>query len=301
MEIRRLIQTYLDSIESGRGVSPATLRAYGSDIRLFEEFAKERGVTEVDGLTLELLREWVWQQSRNGSSAPSLRRRISALRGLTRFAHREGFLPQDVGLRLSLPKAPRQLPRVLTTAQANDMVGSVADRAGSGDPLALRDLAIIELLYSSAIRVGELCGANRSQVDVVERTLRVVGKGNRERVVPIGQPALRALRVYLDEARPLLAGEESGDALFLGARGSRINPRTVYGLVRSVVEAYPGHGPRGPHTLRHTAATHLLDHGADLRTVQELLGHRSLATTELYTHVSIERLRAAYALAHPRA
>lgn len=301
MEIRRLIASYLDSVESGRAVSGATLRAYHSDLRLFEAFAEERGITEVTQLSLELVREWVWHQSRHGASAPSLRRRLSALRGLTRFAHREGLLPQDVGARVSLPKTPRRLPRVLSAAQVTDVVDVASARAEANDAVSVRDLAILELLYSSAIRVGELCGANLSQVDRVEKTLRVVGKGNRERVVPIGNPALHALTRYLDTARPELAGPHSGDALFLGAKGRRIDPRIVYGLVRSVIEAYPGHGPRGPHTLRHTAATHLLDHGADLRTVQELLGHRSLATTELYTHVSIERLRQAYQLAHPRA
>jgi integrase/recombinase XerC len=174
-------------------------------------------------------------------------------------------------------------------------------RAATGDPVGLRDRAIVELLYSSALRVGELCGVEMNAVDFTERTLRVVGKGNRERVVPMGGPAHTALTEYLDAGREALLAGKTSKKVFLNSRGGPLGPRTVYQLIAALLEPYPGSGPSGPHTLRHSAATHLLDHGADLRSVQEYLGHQSLATTELYTHVSIERLRSAFDQAHPRA
>jgi integrase/recombinase XerC len=247
------------------------------------------------------MRQWVWEQAESGLAPTTLKRRISSLRGLSAWAHSVTLLPTDAAASLHPPKSPRKLPRVLTAGQAQEALASLKDRASTNDPSALRDWAIVELLYSSALRVGEVCGADVGAIDFQNQTMTVVGKGNKERMVPVGRPALGALLDYLEKGRPMLCVESSGDALFLGARGGRINPRAVYDLVSKVLEPYPGAGPRGAHTLRHTAATHLLDNGADLRSVQELLGHSSIGTTELYTHVSIERLRNAYRLAHPRA
>jgi integrase/recombinase XerC len=299
--LRELVSSYLDHRRATRVLSGSSLQAYSSDLGAFADFAERQGVTDEADVERELARAWVWEQAEAGIAATTLQRRISSLRGFTSWAHQKDLLPTDPAATLRPPKKPRTLPRVLSQQQASEALASLQQRTTANDPAALRDWAIVELLYSSALRVGEVCGANVGDVDTHTETVTVVGKGNKQRVVPVGRPALAALARYLERGRPGLWSETSGDALFLGIRGGRINPRTVYELVSRLLGPYPGAGPRGAHTLRHTAATHLLDNGADLRSVQELLGHASIGTTELYTHVSIERLREAYRLAHPRA
>jgi integrase/recombinase XerC len=301
MTPRELVTRYLDHRQVSRTLSQASLKAYRADLAAFVDFCERENVTEAGECDRELMRQWVWEQAESGLAPTTLKRRISSLRGLSAWAHSVNFLPADQASALHPPKSPRKLPRVLSAGQAEEVLASLKDRASTGDPVALRDWAMIELLYSSALRVGEVCGAAVDDIDAHNQTMTVVGKGNKERVVPVGRPALNAVSDYLEKGRPVLLGDTSGNALFLGNRGGRMNPRSVYDLVSRVLEPYPGAGPRGAHTLRHTAATHLLDNGADLRSVQELLGHSSIGTTELYTHVSIERLRHAYRLAHPRA
>jgi integrase/recombinase XerC len=213
-----------------------------------------------------------------------------------------GHAATDAGARLKAPRPDQHLPRVLTRSQIDEILSGLAARAETGDPVAVRDLAIVELLYASALRVSELAGLKVADIDRTRLTLRVLGKGSKERVVPFGVPAARALDAYLSDARPvLLDGRPDTGAVFVGARGAAVSTRTVYELVAGLLREVPGAGPSGPHALRHTAATHLLDGGADLRAVQELLGHTSLSTTQIYTHVSSERLKQAYATAHPRA
>ncbi|MGO4535570.1 tyrosine recombinase XerC [Leifsonia sp. 2MCAF36] len=207
----------------------------------------------------------------------------------------------DAAARLRAPKADKTLPRVVTREQMDGIFEQLAARAGDGDPAALRDVAVVELLYAAGIRVSELTGLDVDDVDLDRLTVRVVGKGFKERVVPFGVPALRALRAWLRSGRPRFVTAGSGPAFFLGSRGGRLGSRAVYQLVAGLLVDVPGRGPSGPHALRHTAATHLLDGGADLRAVQELLGHASLGTTQIYTHVSTERLKEAYRIAHPRA
>ncbi|MDN4615034.1 tyrosine recombinase XerC [Leifsonia sp. F6_8S_P_1B] len=209
--------------------------------------------------------------------------------------------PVDAAARLRAPKPDKTLPRVISRAQMDGILTSLAARAGDGDAQALRDVAVVELLYASGVRVSELVGLDVDDVDLERLTVRVLGKGSKERVVPFGVPALAAIRAYLARARPSLATPRSGPALLLGARGGRLGPRAVYELIAGLLADVPGGGPAGPHALRHTAATHLLDGGADLRAVQELLGHASLGTTQIYTHVSAERLKESYRIAHPRA
>jgi integrase/recombinase XerC len=301
MTPRELVARYLDHRQASRTLSGASLDAYEADLEAFVGFCEREKVSGIDQCGRELMRQWIWEQAESGLAPTTLQRRISSLRGLSAWGHSVGLLPTDAAASLHPPKSPRKLPRVLTAGQTEEALAALKDRATTGDPLALRDWAIVELLYSSALRVGEVCGAGVEAIDFHNHTMTVVGKGNKERVVPVGMPALHALTDYLDKGRPALVATSSGDALFLGTRGGRINPRAVYDLVSRVLEPYPGAGPRGAHTFRHTAATHLLDNGADLRSVQELLGHSSIGTTELYTHVSIERLRNAYRLAHPRA
>jgi len=301
MELQAAVETYLDELTLERGYSPHTVKAYRSDLADLTRFAVALGETDAARIDLETLRDWIWKGSQSGLAASTLGRRVASVRSFTAWLQRAGVTRTDVGLRLRTPRAGRRLPRVLTRSQMDAMLERLQAAAADGDPIALRDVAVIELLYASALRVSELTGLDRADLDPSARTLRVLGKGSKERVVPYGSPAAHAVDAYLAGARPALATDESGEALLLGARGGRLGTRTVYELVARELHELPGSGPAGPHSLRHTAATHLLDGGADLRIVQELLGHASLATTQLYTHVSTERLRESYRLAHPRA
>jgi integrase/recombinase XerC len=298
---------YARHLMSDKGFSEHTVRAYHSDLDDLARFATLTGVDDTDQLELELLRDWLWRGSGNGLAKSTLGRHAAAARGFTKWLVASGAAPTDAGARLKAPRPDQHLPRVLTRGQIDGILDGLAAAAQTGDPIAARDLAIVELLYASAIRVSELTGLRADDIDRARLTLRVLGKGNKERVVPFGQPAARALDDYLARARPLILGNRADPRaldpgrLFLGARGGPISTRSVYELVASLLIELPGSGPSGPHALRHTAATHLLDGGADLRAVQEILGHASLATTQLYTHVSAERLKACYATAHPRA
>lgn len=300
MELTRAIEVFASQLATDRGLSPRTVRAYRSDLLALAGFAAERAAETVADLDLELLREWLWRSSEEGLAKSTLARRAAAARALTDWARRTRLTEADAGLRLRAPKPDAHLPRVLTRAQIDGILDSLTALAATGDPLALRNLAIVELLYASALRVSELTGLDLDRLDLDRLTVRVLGKGAKERVVPFGVPALRALSGYLEAGRPRLLAEPT-TALFLGSRGRRMSSRSVYQLVAGLLVELPGSGPSGPHALRHTAATHLLDGGADLRAVQELLGHASLGTTQIYTHVSAERLKESYRTAHPRA
>ncbi len=235
-----------------------------------------------------------------GAARSTIARRAAAARAFFRWAARTGRVPTDPSLRLTAPRRATPLPDVLRADQAADMLEVAGHRAASGDPVSVRDRAMLELLYASGLRVGELAAADIDDLDLPDRLIRVRGKGDKERVVPFGAPAAAALRDWLT-ARPALATAGSGPALFLGRRGRRVDARQVRDVVNRMTGEVGDAPELSPHGLRHSAATHLLDGGADLRVVQELLGHASLATTQIYTHVSGERLRAAYRQAHPRA
>jgi len=301
MRLEQAVHNYLDERGASGELSRHSLRAYQQDLGALRDYARRHGNEHLAEVSTELIRSWLWEQANQGMAPRTLQRRVSSVRGFTAWLERQGLTERDIGAALHQPKAPKRLPRVLTESQLAEIFDLLDTRAATGDPIGVRDRAIVELLYSSAIRVSELCGLVLGSIDSSERTLRVLGKGNKERVVPIGQPAHDALEAYLTGGRPALLGTRISDRVFLNSRGQALGTRTVYQLIASLLEAYPGHGPKGPHTLRHSAATHLLDHGADLRSVQELLGHESLATTELYTQVSVERLKSAYDQAHPRA
>lgn len=302
MELQRTVDDFAAYIAAERGFSEHTVRAYRSDLTQLVAFAGDRGATESADLDLELLRDWLWRGSQDGAAKSTLARRAAAARSLTAWLARTDSTAADAGARLKAPKSEHHLPRVLTREGMTTVFSSLSARAEGGDPVALRDLAIVELLYASALRVSELTGLTIGDVDLERLTVRALGKGSKERVVPFGIPARDALARYLDDARPRLAVTARADAaFFVGARGGRLTSRTVYELVSRLLALVPGSGPAGPHTLRHTAATHLLDGGADLRAVQEMLGHASLGTTQLYTHVSTERLKESYRMAHPRA
>jgi integrase/recombinase XerC len=304
-------------IRAERSLSPHTVRAYVGDVRSLLEHASRDGVEAPDGLGLTHLRGWLAVQHTSGAARATLARRGAAARTFTAFAHRRGWLAADPGPRLGTLKTRRALPHVLrqdemravltgldqaaaTTAGAQAPPGAGA-AAPAQAAVALRDAAVLELLYATGIRVSELCGLDKAHLDYARRTVRVRGKGDKERTVPVGVPALRAVTRWLDAGRPALATTESGPALFLGVRGRRLDPRTARRVVHERLREAGTTRQTGPHGLRHSAATHLLEGGADLRSVQEILGHASPATTQIYTHVSIERLKSSYRQAHPRA
>ncbi len=302
MKLEQAVDDFTDHLAAERGFSPHTVRSYRSDLDQLSAFAAGHACERTTDLSLELLRDWLWQGSQAGLAKSTLARRSASARSFTAWLARTSGGEADAAARLKAPKADNHLPRVLTRAHVDDMFASLAVRADTGDAIGLRDLAVVELLYASALRVSELTGLDLEHVDLGRLTVRVTGKGDRERVVPFGVPARRAIEAYLDGARDGLVSVSSPTpALFLGRRGGRLGTRDAFRVVARVLDALPGSGSAGPHTLRHTAATHLLDGGADLRAVQELLGHASLGTTQIYTHVSTERLKESYRAAHPRA
>ncbi|MET3174205.1 UNVERIFIED_ORG: integrase/recombinase XerC [Arthrobacter sp. UYCu721] len=284
-----------------RARSGHTLRAYLSDLRSLLEYAASDGVTDLPGLELGTLRRWLGAQSQAGISRATLARRSATARSFTTWAMREELIETDPALRLRAPKAERSLPGVLQSHQLLRLLNSLEEAATDGSPVPVRNRAMVELLYATGLRVGELAALDVDDLNPDRRTLQVVGKGNKERTVPYGVPAAVAVDDWLRRARPLLVTGHSGPALFLGARGRRVDQRQVRTVVNALFEALGDTSATGPHALRHSAATHLLDGGADLRAVQEILGHSSLATTQIYTHVSVERLRSSYQQAHPRA
>lgn len=318
-----------------RNRSAHTVRAYVADLVSLLDHAVRMGCTAPADLDLGVLRSWLAKQRTTGAASSSSARRAAAARTFSGWAYRSGLLATDVAAPLATPKTRRELPVVLRADQVATLVeapgrdrptapghdgppagprdapptgapsapttGGASPRVGPADEAVLsRDRALLELLYATGARISEVCGLDTTDVDRERRVVRVLGKGNRERTVPYGLPAQRAVDRWLAVGRPELAGPDSGRALFLGARGGRLHPTTARRIVAGYARA-AGLPPTSPHGLRHSAATHLLDGGADLRTVQELLGHSSLASTQIYTHVSVERLRAAYRQAHPRA
>jgi integrase/recombinase XerC len=295
-------------IEAERGLSRHTVRAYLGDVAALLDHAAAAGATDPADLSVGTLRAWLAGQHGRGQARASLARRAAAARAFTAFAQARGLMPADPGPLLGMPRIPRRLPEVLRQEQVAAVLAAAAT-GPSGSPgrdardeaLALRDTAIVELLYATGIRVSELCGLDLGDTDTERRTVRVLGKGNRERTVPAGIPAVKAVAAWARSGRPVLVTPGSGHALFLGARGRRLDPRTARRVVHARLAVVPGTPDSGPHGLRHAAATHLLEGGADLRSVQEILGHASLTSTQIYTHVSIERLQSAYRQAHPRA
>ncbi len=303
------LDAYTRYLAAERGLAAATVTAYTADVAsLLDHLGRLAGghsPDTLDGLTLAVLRSWLAKQRSTGSKRASMGRRAAAGKSFSAWAHRTGRLAADVGARLTSPRPDKTLPSVLRVDQAAAMLvprePEPAGPAAGPDPVQLRDQAILELLYASGIRVSELTGLDIADLDRHRRVMRVLGKGSKERVVPFGLPADAAIEAWLQQGRALLRTEESGPALFLGTRGKRLDSRAVRTLVHRRTAAVDGSPELAPHGLRHTAATHLLEGGADLRTVQELLGHASLATTQIYTHVSAERLAAVYRQAHPRA
>ena len=296
---RAAVDAFARHLSAERGRSTHTVRAYTGDVVSLLDHSARMGGSHPADLDLSTLRSWLARLRTTGAARGSLARRAAAARTFTRWAHRDGLIPHDVGARLASPKAQRDLPTVLRADQAGALM--TAPRHSEVDEaVRLRDLLVLELLYATGIRVSELVGLDVDDVDTGRRVVRVFGKGAKERAVPYGQPAQAAFDTWVRHGRPRLAAAASGPALLLGERGGRLQATIVRKIVSDYAQA-AGLPHLSPHGLRHTAATHLLEGGADLRSVQELLGHASLSSTQIYTHVSIERLRAAFDQAHPRA
>jgi integrase/recombinase XerC len=299
---QEILKAFNRHLTSERDLSVHTVRAYIGDLESLLAHLETLKVDQIAQLELNHLRSWLANQQIKGGARTSLSRRITSIRLFTKWAVKNNYLAKDVGTTLATPKGHRILPGVLEIDEAKTAMDSLATRASEEQsPLSLRDVAIVEMLYATGARVGELCGLDFNDIDYDRQTIRVLGKGNKERTIPFGNPALRALTSWLKQGRDQIAQTHSGDAVFIGARGKRIDQRTVRTVVYEALSAIEGIERMGPHALRHSAATHLLEGGADLRTVQEILGHASLATTQIYTHVSTERLQKAFKQAHPRA
>jgi integrase/recombinase XerC len=297
-----LADAFAEHLALRRGLSDATCRAYRSDVLSLLRFVLDpdddaRALTDLD---LRALRGWLAQLSAAGSAPGSMRRRVAAARSFTAWAHDGGLLTTDPGRRLQSPRGGSALPHVLSAQQVRDLL-NLALTADDDEPANLSDRAMFELLYASGVRVSELTGLDLSDVHPAARTMRVTGKGSKQRTVPFGPPAAVALAAWLRLGRPQWQTDRSPQAVFLGPRGGRVGQRRVRERLHRLARLIPGLPDIAPHGLRHSAATHMVEGGADLRTIQELLGHATLATTQIYTHVSVERLRTTYEQAHPRA
>ena len=295
------VQAFARYLGAERGLSVHTQRAYLGDLRNLMSFTQDRGIVGLSGVDLGDLRSWLAHQSENGAARSTLARRAASARAFLRWATRSGVIDTDPSLRLEAPHRFTSLPGVLRQDEINAVLDVAAVAADDQDAMHLRDRAMLELLYATGIRVGELVGLDIDDVSFESNLVRVMGKGAKERTVPFGLPAATAMQGWLQLGRGQVVTAGSGPALFLGRRGGRVDPRQVRGAVHKLLQNVPDGPDVGPHGLRHSAATHLLEGGADLRAVQEMLGHASLATTQIYTHVSVERLKRSYQQAHPRA
>lgn len=300
-DFESILDRFIQYIELELGRSINTAKAYRQDLEHLIEFVRTRECTELGDVGIMELRGWLAEQRNSGLTAATIARRATAARTFFAWATHNGFIAEDPASSLVIPKVSKRLPHVLAQTQATEIMQRAALRADDESPAHIRDLAILELMYATGIRVGELVGLDVHDIDEARRTIKVTGKGNKQRVVPFGSIAHQALTQYLKTSRSQLANEKSGAAVFLGTRGSRIDQRVVRKMVTEVLAGIEGVPDLSPHGFRHSAATHLIEGGADIRAVQEILGHASLSTTQLYTHVSMDRLRAVFEQAHPRA
>ena len=291
---------FADYLQAARGYSKHTVKAYESDVLDLTGWLEKRSVEILADLQLDEIRNWLFELDQKGLTKTTLARKSAAIRAFSAWLQKTNRIDVDVAQRLKSPKTGRSLPKVVSRETLDDIFHILQSQATTENPNGLRDLLSIELLYASGCRVSELVGLNLEDVDYSRNILRVMGKGAKQRMVPFGIPAREALENWIRDGRSQIANEKSGQALLINSRGQRLGVRQVYSLVASLLDGTPT-GVAGPHALRHSAATHLLDGGADLRAVQELLGHSSLGTTQIYTHVSVERLKAGYQKAHPRA
>jgi integrase/recombinase XerD len=298
--VEEVAEAFLHHLTVERGSAANTLRAYRTDLDRYLRHLRERGRTELGEVREADVTAFV-AALRSGPAplaASSAGRALAAVRGLHRFAARDGLVADDVARDVTPPAQPVRLPRTLDVDEVDQLLTGVV---GDG-PVALRDRALLELLYSTGARISEAVGLDVDDLDAGARTVLLRGKGGRDRIVPVGRPALAAVDAYLVRARPALAAKGRGaPALLLNARGARLSRQSAWHVLRSAADAAGISAEVSPHTLRHCFATHLLAGGADVRTVQELLGHASVTTTQIYTHVTVDALREVYATTHPRA
>ena len=304
------IREFLEHLAKERDLSPHTVAAYRRDLTEFSTWlAAIRGEAGWDWNTLDraTMRGYLAHLTRRGLAKRSMARQLSAVRSFYRWMHRDERVDRNPARAVGTPKLPRTLPGYLDRAQAETLLQHAATRAQSLAFTDVRNLAMLELFYSSGLRLSELCGMALADLDLVSQQVKVRGKGRKERIVPLGDHAHRALRNYLVHRDALLAKVGTGGsrlsrgAVFLSGRGTRISPRAVQQAITTLLRAVDDGGALSTHALRHTFATHLVDAGADLRAVQELLGHASISTTQVYTHTSVDRLKKVYRQAHPRA
>lgn len=299
-----LIDAWGVYLRANLAVSEHTLRAYISDLRSFTTYCQvdELSTENIRSVvTLRAIRAWLASLVQQGKSRSTISRRTASIRSFTAWAYRRGYLDSDPGLLVTSARGDQKLPQVQTPSDTAELLSYAATRTREeNSPAAIRDWAILETIYATGIRVSEVCSLDTTSIDQQGMTLRVIGKGNKERVVPFTRACLSALQAWLSHGRPSLAIPEAGRALFVGDKGRRIDPRVIRSMIHRMC-AQAGVRDLAPHALRHTAATHILAGGADLRAVQEMLGHSSLQTTQRYTHVDAQRLSAIYKQAHPRA
>lgn len=295
-----LIDKFIAAIANAKGYSPHTQRAYRTDLREMTAFLNQMGRTETQDIQLDDIRDWLYKVTEAGASRATVARKSAAVRAFAAWMDHHRLHPTDLGLRLRSPKAGRSLPTVVPRETMDELFETLATGVATGNPDRIFDQLVIELLYATGMRVSELVGVKIGDIDFGRNLILVTGKGDKQRMVPFGQPAGEAIERWIRFGRPVYVHEITDDSLLIGPSGKRVNVRVIYGIVAKLLGETPI-GAVGPHALRHTYATHLLDGGADLRAVQELLGHSSLATTQIYTHVSVERLKQGYEGAHPRA
>lgn len=303
-DLRAVVTSYLDHLAVERGTARSTLDSYRRDLLRYVSFLAARGAVELAAVSAADLSAFLAELREGTDQRPALApssaaRALVAARGLHRFAHTEGLLENDVAREVSPPNPPKRLPKALPI----DDVLRLLDNAGGQDARGLRDRALLELLYSTGARISEAVGLVLDDIDSGERTVVLAGKGGRQRIVPIGGPALRALDAYLVRARPALAARGRGSAaVFLNSRGAGLSRQSAWHALKTAAERSGiSAAAASPHVLRHSFATHLLEGGADVRVVQELLGHASVTTTQVYTLVTVNTLREVYATSHPRA
>jgi len=295
-----LIDKFIAAIANAKGYSPHTQRAYRTDLREMTAFLNQIGRTETQDIQLDDIRDWLYKVTEAGASRATVARKSAAVRAFAAWMDHHRLHPTDLGLRLRSPKAGRSLPTVVPRETMDELFETLATGVATGNPDRIFDQLVIELLYATGMRVSELVGVKIGDIDFGRNLILVTGKGDKQRMVPFGQPAGEAIERWIRFGRPVYVHAITDDSLLIGPSGKRVNVRVIYGIVAKLLGETPI-GAVGPHALRHTYATHLLDGGADLRAVQELLGHSSLATTQIYTHVSVERLKQGYEGAHPRA
>ena len=299
-ELKQAANEFADYLQAARGYSTNTVKAYETDVLDLAAYLSKFEVIQVAQVELDQVRDWLFAADQSGLAKSTLARKSAAIRSFSAWLKKNNFVDVDFAQRLKSPKSTRSLPKVVSRETLAEIFETLSSNANVENPNAMRDLLAVEILYASGCRVSELVGLNLEDVDYARNILRVMGKGSKQRMVPFGVPAREALDAWVRHGRSQFLNDKSGQALLINSRGQRLGVRQVYALVASLTDG-TSTGATGPHALRHSAATHLLDGGADLRAVQELLGHASLGTTQIYTHVSVERLRDGYQKAHPRA